>query len=1777
MHTTPCSSVPLPVACGELLQARQLTPQASGARHWLVVNCCKAARWLLAPAACTDNVQHRASTSLPCNSSPQALGARHWLVVNCCKAARWLLAPAACTDNVQHRASTSLPCNSSPQALGARHWLVVNCCKDADYTQFPYAARWLLAPAACTDSVQHRASTSLPCNTSEHTTDDYVLRPKFSFSARRDASLASLLLHADGHTTLVFRSLDVVRTWMTTKDHHTKTQTQDNTCTYLLSGRLANKAVVGRGADLRTSVRHAAILLACSVRLYKKLIHFTLAVNCLYYAAMHVEMDLIVPSLFHTHARTHTSDPDWFLSQQADPVPNLCAPNQTAKHCLLCLTIDHDAICVTMFISLQQVLKELPSSKNTLESPLNSLAASNVTLLLSKTNKYIIALQHIEIVVDHYDDSRVASYPFPDWLREALGTDWPLRAAQVSVIGLAAGWRAACRALIGDPRSHILLASADINLAKGRLGICRWREGNHVTLLALYTYTHHTDNIALLYRAARLTFFRQVICMCDTALAQPHLAAVATELNNLFPSCSSDVLSRFARHLICTVQRYDGNTARLARRSDEALGVRVSVAPPDEYAGVRTCSMPGGDGEEGVTRTNQRASGAHIKGTVYGQLATWCCCKCTTPVRGWQPLQSRRDFLQTSPRTPDVISFSLECASTHRRRHVTSSIRRPRSAYLQLVQAIPWKLVSIDICATLHINYSTLNKTLTSDGCVTVQGQNLEELCYTGDELCECGEQHGRSGCQILTLTSNLARLLSPLYTGASAVCSLAVAPHLTVKGIAMRFLASLILAQRRENGAPPECEGGCRYPRKSAYQRHRPHDSHLRKHGWSFIIVELGVGMTIPGVAIQIMIITACLIVYEYYWAGHSGALFRPFIFNVGFASAHTRIASLPSECVLLKPCLYDNSARHPVKHTDHTKSQIIDIDLLSEPSSYDGNTARLARRSDEALEVRVSVARIASSLLHLGLVGPGVQTILKAIPIAVNMEFSRPSPPSALTHSRLHSSVSHSLVHSSHEHLTRRRPAISSRRPHLTSLAHTRQAASVKDCRPLGCGSASQSHQNILALSLNVSETLAGERRSVTPASLAAVGIHGIPRRRADSHERIVPGREEGEVGLRLRRGAAESAPVAAPDVVKNNEHVFFCMGLFLLELRTSFAKTAKRGTNVSFSCSSFPVYLGTFRSHVLLSPVILNRTQTKWRVSVLRTRPFVLREYVYVDALGRLDVMFYYPGSASLDHMGFYGYHWIAFETLVRTVYDFCISTWLFDEYRPILYPAKRTQNCGNTRFLAANEAVVVQWLDYSPPTKANLVRFLAGSPPHFRILCRTMPLVGEFSRDLPFPPPLHSGAAPYSPRFTLIDCPDLHHIYEIFGGFLNMSCITNCIEGKSSLICTCEVAASKTSRVAVLYSGKYIVVAAPGTAEIWAAVIIEVFTADEGEARWQWSSDGMQGRGIRQIHEKIRRPTASSGTKCGNPGATLPGIEPDSERRGDTGTRYKYAIAATCRALPCSRRATCTYGTFSGSHWTTGLIPAFHWLKPLGPVCMFQPYEQEAPFFARRHTMCQLTCARFYASDRIPRSQEDAPSPTYLQRSFDVVDDRLREEIIRLQELRLFLTSGPTERLLGDLQFPPPVHSLQSPSSALETSLLRATQICSLTCTPVERLACRDCEASVREPRATRTTPGFLTVLLKAGGYYSDKAFLEMSLRERTEGCDVADGYSAEIKMRSVGVDVHPCATPYLCRNAPAQGCHVTTAEESYQLLTDSFALPGIVYRLGAAKFKLEIPC
>ncbi|KAJ8891107.1 hypothetical protein PR048_010617 [Dryococelus australis] len=60
----------------------------------------------------------------------------------------------------------------------------------------------------------------------------------------------------------------------------------------------------------------------------------------------------------------------------------------------------------------------------------------------------------------------------------------------------------------------------------------------------------------------------------------------------------------------------------------------------------------------------------------------------------------------------------------------------------------------------------------------------------TSSIMSDIGKLIGGKQCQ--------ARLLSPVHTGASAVCSLADIPHLAVMGFARCFLASLLLTQRR-------------------------------------------------------------------------------------------------------------------------------------------------------------------------------------------------------------------------------------------------------------------------------------------------------------------------------------------------------------------------------------------------------------------------------------------------------------------------------------------------------------------------------------------------------------------------------------------------------------------------------------------------------------------------------------------------------------------------------------------------------------------------------------------------------------------------------------------------------------------------------------------------------------------------------------------------------------------------------------------------------------------
>ncbi|KAJ8873986.1 hypothetical protein PR048_024826 [Dryococelus australis] len=76
---------------------------------------------------------------------------------------------------------------------------------------------------------------------------------------------------------------------------------------------------------------------------------------------------------------------------------------------------------------------------------------------------------------------------------------------------------------------------------------------------------------------------------------------------------------------------------------------------------------------------------------------------------------------------------------------------------------------------------------------------------------------------------------------------------------------------------------------------------------------------------------------------------------------------------------------------------------------------------------------------------------------------------------------------------------------------------------------------------------------------------------------------------------------------------------------------------------------------------------------------------------------------------------------------------------------------------------HRATMTEWLDCSPLTYANRVQSPAGSLRIFASGYRAgrYHWSAGFLGDLPFPPPLHSGAAPYSPHFTLIGSQYLDH--------------------------------------------------------------------------------------------------------------------------------------------------------------------------------------------------------------------------------------------------------------------------------------------------------------------------------------------------------------------------------------------------------------------------------
>ncbi|KAJ8891929.1 hypothetical protein PR048_004488 [Dryococelus australis] len=178
-------------------------------------------------------------------------------------------------------------------------------------------------------------------------------------------------------------------------------------------------------------------------------------------------------------------------------------------------------------------------------------------------------------------------------------------------------------------------------------------------------------------------------------------------------------------------------------------------------------------------------------------------------------------------------------------------------------------------------------------------------------------------------------------------------------------------------------------------------------------------------------------------------------------------------------------------------------------------------------------------------------------------------------------------------------------------------------------------------------------------------------------------------------------------------------------------------------------------------------------------------------------------------------------------------------------------------------------------FSSSTKANRVRFPAGSLPDFRMResCRAMPLAGGFSRGSPASPPLHTGAAPYSPSLhphrlsrprSASQISPLHFVRNF--GVRRQACTHTththackvwCSERMQVRACVLYRRAPSRAHVRALRVRRApsVVLSALGTYP--SALRLLKFKLGDIVRSWHktlWSSAGMQGRGKREIPEK-----------------------------------------------------------------------------------------------------------------------------------------------------------------------------------------------------------------------------------------------------------------------------------------------------------------------------------
>ncbi|KAJ8883321.1 hypothetical protein PR048_015164 [Dryococelus australis] len=290
---------------------------------------------------------------------------------------------------------------------------------------------------------------------------------------------------------------------------------------------------------------------------------------------------------------------------------------------------------------------------------------------------------------------------------------------------------------------------------------------------------------------------------------------------------------------------------------------------------------------------------------------------------------------------------------------------------------------------------------------------------------------------------------------------------------------------------------------------------------------------------------------------------------------------------------------------------------------------------------------------------------------------------------------------------------------------------------------------------------------------------------------------------------------------------------------------------------------------------------------------------------------------------------------------------------------------------------------------PPTNANWVQSPASPRSDFRMWesCRTMSLIGEFSRGIPVSPPFHSGAANYSHRFTLIGSqdlavldsfqvakfcvPELNYLSPLqLCPFVRTPTVDCPTSSETDLLTNSQrykrtenlqrrrhrdtnprPSDYKSASLPLIYGVKASIPYNSHFKIFWAALDTIVLRADVGEPKWMWFSAEMQGRG------ETGDPWASSGTipTCENPEA-----DPDRVTVG-----FSHVGIVPDDAV--GRRV------FSGS--------------PVSPALSFRrcPYSPQSPSSALKTSMlraAQISSLNHYANN----SADEDYSKSHLVRTF-----------------------------------------------------------------------------------------------------------------------------------------------------------------------------------------------